>query len=70
MPRPVLTLSTSAINNNAMLLGNKVMTEEMNHKKNVNYLLIFLLFRPTSILGLKICLTVTIFPLNSMEELC
>jgi len=34
-----------------MLLGNKVMTEEMNHKKNVNYLLIFLLFRPTSILG-------------------
>lgn len=30
----ILTLSTSAINNNAiMLLGNKVMTEEMNHKK-------------------------------------
>lgn len=30
----ILTLSTSAINNNAiMLLGYKVMTEEMNHKK-------------------------------------
>lgn len=36
MPRPVLTMSTSAINNDAfMLLGNKVMTEEMNHTKKM-----------------------------------